>query len=272
MPLPGYPLVMTLAEWLAWHAGPGKSPVTETGQSLRDRYWNYVLSHGGPNLFERAAAAAPVTPTPPIPDSLTALLTQRAALPDIYNPQRHTIAAQGAATLEGQGFADPGTATITEQRARRADGTEGPDIKYFVFRGADGRLYRQAYMAVQNTGAQRGSLYTSGNADDVATGKQQLDYQRQNILTGVETGQNNLLAREAGDYSDITGKYQGGLEQWNTQAPATVASLAPPPPPKPPASAKPKPPVLTRAQWIAYHQKNRIPVKGTYEEYTLARR
>lgn len=229
MPLAGYPSIFNLQEWLAWHARHGQA-VTESGPQLRDRFWAYVRAHGGPDFSAQAAAAAPPIPTPAIPDSLTALLTQQAALPDLFNPQRHTGAAQGAAQLEGLGYADPGTATISEQHALNAQGQPGRDIRYFVFRGADGTLYRQAYLAVQNTGAQRGSLYTSGTADEQAAGKQRLDYNRQNILTGIDTGQTNLFNQEAAALAGLSGQYQTGLEQYQQNAPAAVQAQAPPPP------------------------------------------
>jgi len=193
----------------------------------------------------------PAIPTPPIPDSVTGILTQREALPDLYNPQRHTIAAGGAAQLEGQGYADPGTATISEQRAVGPGGVPGRDIRYFVFKGADGTLYRQAYLHVQNQGAQRGSLYTSGTADEQAAGKQRLDYSRQNILTGVDVGQTNLFNQQAGAYTDLTGRWQQGMEQYQRDAGALVQTQAPPPPIPPPVAPKPPRSVGTSRQITA---------------------
>lgn len=254
MPIPGRPDVLTPVEFAVWMHAHGR-PMT--GQA----YWDYRAGKGVP-VPGAPVTPKPAIPTPPLPDSLTALLTQREALPDLYNPQRHTIAAGGAAQLEGLGYADPGTTRIDQATATDTAGNPGRDIRYFVFRGADGTLYRQAYLSTQNQGAQKGSLYTSGTADQQAADKQKLDYNRQNILTGVDTGQTNSLNAESGAFTGLTGQYQTGLEQYNANAPATVNNLAPPPPtpaPKPPAvpkAAAPKPPVVPHS-WVA-----RKPVKA----------
>ncbi len=251
MPLAGYPNIASAAEFSTWMNHHGHKLA---GPAFRDAYWAYVKARGGPDFKLAWDQRQPKVAPPPIPDSVNALLTQQNALPDIYNPQRHTIAAGTSAQLEGQGYADPGTATITEQHATGPNGTQGPDIRYLVFQGTDGRLYRQAYLTVQNTGAQKGSLYTSGTADEEAQNKQHLDYQRQGIIQSGDTAQTTSLGNEQNQYTTLGNQYQSGVEAWQQAAPSVIANSAPPPPTAPthPVVGPPPPRILTAASFRAY--------------------
>lgn len=234
MPVDGLPGVLSVAEFNAWRVRHGKPPLVN--DALRTAYWQYRANVGHPvpgstySVTPKIAQTA-VTP-PPIPDTVAALQQQRDLLYQQYNPQRHSIAAGTAATLEGQGYADSGTAKITEQRATNPDGTPaGNDVRYLVFRGADGRLYRQAYVSVQNTGAQHGSLYTSGTADEHALNRQRLDTNRQSIITSGDQQQTSSLANEANAYTNLDNQWRSGMDAWRQSATSAVQTAEPPPSP-----------------------------------------
>ena len=233
---------------------------------------SFVASQAPPPAAPEAPAPAPPVQAPiqppPLPPSLLNTLASMNALPGIFNPQRHTLAGEEAATLESQGYSDVGTTAITSEEAPGTPslppfpvlpGQEVPtlpapekDLRYHVYRGTDGRLYRQAYIDIRNVGAQHGSLFTSGTGDELRNAKQRLDFARQAILDAGEKAQTGSLSDELQKWSDLNAIYLQALGDYQSAAAQAIPNLgtaplpvAPPAPPATRAAVLPPPPVTT---------------------------
>lgn len=161
-------------------------------------------------------AAVPLAPLP-APPQLASIQAQISGLPDIYNPQRANAAYNTQASLEGQGYSDPGTARVSQQGAVDPQGNPlGRDVRYFVYKGADGYLYRQAYSSLQSKGAASGMLFGTGIGDQWNHTKQNYDYQRQQQINASDQTQQSTIGQEMQDAGNLQTSWNTALGDWQT--------------------------------------------------------
>lgn len=151
-------------------------------------------------------------------------------LAQIYNPRRRTLAYDAAATLGEQGYDRGATPTAV---------TDGGNIVYKLTRGADGRLYQQAFRQTNQAHNARGTYYSSFNVRDQQDQRRQLDAARSAIERQMATQQTGLTDQQAGDDARIRGDLattRGDYADWQASQPvATPAAPAPPAAPAAPA-------------------------------------
>jgi len=158
-------------------------------------------------------------------------------LPSIYNPRRRTLAYDTAATLGEQGYDRGATPTEINQ-----NGT----VVYKLVRGADGRLYQQAYRQTNQAHNARGTFYSSFNVRDQQDQRRQLDAARNAIERQMANQQTSLTEQQASDDAGFRGDLatrRGEYADWQ------AAQTAPDPgaPAAPAAAVAPAPAAATTA-------------------------
>jgi hypothetical protein len=168
---------------------------------------------GDPYLFP--------TPQNPFLPQMGALAQQFLTLPQTYNPQRQGVAAGAASQLGQLGLVDfkPGQADYTTELAKSPEG----NVTYGVVTGPDGRAYLQAYSSTAHNSATRG-VYSGSQVDvQQEEAKRGLDIAKQNILTGVVTGQGTINANQLGTMGELSRSWADYVGRGAGEVAKTVA-------------------------------------------------
>lgn len=174
-------------------------------------------------------AAGPATPDPnqAAEDNLTAAMQ---ALPAQYNPQRLQDATLASSNLVNAGYFDatsgattptgsgPAQTPLTLQANAMAHG----DIVYNIVRGADGNLYRQAYMKIAHNNQSRGSSSDFQSRFDNQQMQTQLDAKREALLAKASQAQTSSLTAEGKTYTGDLDKIQALIQKGTAAAAKTI--------------------------------------------------
>lgn len=191
-----------------------------------------------------AGSAVPAPPPPPPVSfgqqaNITNLISQRAGLSGIYNPQRQALFAEGARGLTDQGYFDIATPLVAS-----TDPATGA-VTYSVAGQGEGRLTREAMGSIRASANSRGMLFSSATRTGQRQARGDLENARQAALRRLGGEQDTITARQTQDYTGLSGQIgqaQGDYTDWRASqavplpAPAseTVAAT-----PRPAAAAAP---------------------------------
>jgi hypothetical protein len=194
------------------------------------------------------AKPAPATPPDPYQTQEDQITAQRDALPTQYNPIRQRDAVVTSQNLVNSGYYDmtPG-ASETGGLVVQAQQMQHGDILYSIQPGADGKLYRQAYMKVAHSTNQRG--YNSGfeSGYDNTQMQQSLDAKRMGTMQKAAITQQDSLTKEENQYTKDNNTLQSLIAK-GTASQVKTAGATPIAPVPTPTATKPKKTVKTKVK------------------------
>ena len=165
-------------------------------------------------------------------------------LPGQFNPRRRSAAFDTAAGLNESGY----FRGITPEETS----TDG-NLTYKLVRGADGRLYQQAFRANAQAANNRGTFYSSFTERAQSDSRSQLDAARNAILRQFGSGQADLTGQQAAadaQYRGDLGTARGEYADWQAAQPVpTPAAPAGGASPGDPSAAQP---VASRGSRMTY--------------------
>lgn len=145
------------------------------------------------------------------------------ALPDLYNPQRLALYAEGGRSLLDQGFYDTATTDVA------ATGSDG-STSYRLVTGADGRLYREATNDINASANSRGMLFSSATREAQGASARDLNNARESFLRGLSSKQDAITGAQTeagvGLRNDLN-QAQGDYADWKASQPVPVPPAAP---------------------------------------------
>lgn len=217
-----------LPAWIARHYAP------ELRAGIYARLAPQVKARAAAPRGTTAPAPVPAPPAPVAPPvsygqeaGIQSIQDRLNAQTGIYNPQRQALYTEGARGLTDQGYFDVATPGVT---GTAADGS----VSYGVTGSAEGRLFRDSRMGVQNAANARGAFYSSARRNAEALGQKQLSDARDAILRGLAANQDTITANQASSVTDLRGQLgtaQGDYADWRAQqvvpAPPASPSAAP---------------------------------------------
>jgi len=205
-------------------------------------------------------AAPPAPPPPyalPVDPRIESLLMQGRGAVTAGNAGRMALGTNTAFGLTDSGLLERSGAEVRDTRP--AGFAEAPDLNNVTYRiiiGPEGRLYRQAYAAIDAGAASRGMGYSSARTNARGEQKKSLDQSVNSTLRGFDSSQNQSLIDQGKGLDAIAGGIADvRFEQAATQAALPVPETIPTPAVSTPASpnattAAPRPRVLPTVKVI----------------------
>jgi len=172
-------------------------------------------------------------------------------LPGQFNPRRRSAAFDTAAGLNESGY----FRGITPEETNT-----GGNLTYKLVRGADGRLYQQAFRANAQAANNRGTFYSSFTERAQSDSRSQLDAARNAILRQFGSGQADLTGQQAAadaQYRGDLGTTRGEYADWQAAQPV-------PTPPAPAGGASPGAPAPVQPGTLA----TPTSTPGSFREWT----
>lgn len=159
-----------------------------------------------------------------------------AGLAALFNPRRRSLAFDTAAGLNESGY----TSGLMPEETN-----EGGNVVYRLTRGADGRLYQQAYRSAATTHNARGTFYSSFHERDQSDKRRELDAARNAIMRQFGSGQADLTSQQGAEDQRLRGEVattRADYTDWQAAQPVpTPPAPATPAGPATPTSAIPMP-------------------------------
>ncbi len=213
-----------------------------------------------------APAPAPAAPAPyalPVDPRIEALLMQGRGAVTAGNAGRMALGTNTAFGLTDSGLLERSGAEVRD--TQNAGFSEAPDLNNVTYRvivGPEGRLYRQAYAAIDASAASRGAAYSSARDNAQTDQRRSLDQSLNATLRGFDASQNKSLIDQGKGLDDIA----GGIADVRFEQASTQAELPVPEPTPTPVVSTPASPKATTA---APRPASRLPVVKVIKKKTV---
>lgn len=209
---------------------------------------------------------APPAPAPyalPVDPRIEALLMQGRGAVTAGNAGRMALGTNTAFGLTDSGLLERSGAEVRD--TQNAGFSEAPDLNNVTYRvivGPEGRLYRQAYAAIDASAASRGAAYSSARDNAQTDQRRSLDQSLNATLRGFDASQNKSLIDQGKGLDDIA----GGIADVRFEQASTQAELPVPEPTPTPVVSTPASPKATTA---APRPASRLPVVKVIKKKTV---